>query len=359
MRALHIMHICGVRCGGGAAAAATRLHLDMLKKGVDSRIACVWGEEAGLEQVVVLRTWWWWLGVRILHAVTRRWLHLLDLPGLDRLVHDFKPDEIHVHWIKHDTISWRQLERLRLKVEVDSGVTSPALYVHLHDLWALEQKRIVALNPTFVGYSDYVVNEVRKRGCQVERRNLILDPVFSAPESIKLGKEGQTFFAKFKAILFGCNNGRKNPDKGFADLVAALELLPKELKDTIELRIFGEEPDRDGEAEMTAGVRTVLLGRISDPMRLRDEYRSAACFAFPSTSETMGMTKLEALACECPVIAFDRTACAEGIEHLKTGYVAKDVADYARGLAWGVGANWRGVSDTSRQLFQHRGILIY
>jgi len=211
----------------------------------------------------------------------------------------------------------------------------------------MEQPQITAAHPTFVAYSDYVVHEVRRRGCKVERRDLILDPVFEDcrsgsllrqdkdPKHLPLTRKAAA--SAPKVILFGCKDGRANPDKGFADLAAALALLPDELKVNVELRIFGEEPCGGGEAEKTAAVRTVLLGRIDEPERLKEEYEKAACFAFPSTSETMGMTKLEALACGCPVVAFDRTACAEGIEHLKTGYVAKDVGDFARGLEWFLG----------------------
>ena len=325
MKALHVMYGCGLRGAGGAAAAATRLHLDMLRNGVDSRVVCVWGDGV-VKNVKVLRTGWWWLGARLLHAATGRWTHALDLPGFDRMVAEFGPDEVHVHWIRRDTISWRQLERVNAQMKA-KGQGEQRLYVHLHDLWPMGQVQIASLKPTFVAYSDYVANEVRRRGYRVERRNLILDPVFASRTSRHPRTDD-------KVILFGCNDGRANPDKGFADLAAALALLPDALKAKIELRIFGE--GIPGTREGTAGVRTVLLGRIDDPEKLREEYCAASCFAFPSTSETMGMTKLEALACGCPVVAFNRTACAEGIEHLKTGYVARDgdLADFAEGLKW-------------------------
>ena len=46
------------------------------------------------------------------------------------------------------------------------------------------------------------------------------------------------------------------------------------------------------------------------------------------------MTKVEALLCGLPVIAFDRTARAEGIGHGATGWIAtnNDFATYADGL---------------------------
>lgn len=344
-KALHIMYEYGTQGVGGAAAAATRLHLDMVARGVDSRVACVWGGESkwewnagvgdGVRRVLCLRTRLWWLGVRILHAVTRRWTHALALPGFERVLRGLDPEEVHVHWIRRDTISWRQLR----EVEKVGGCGRRKLFVHLHDLWALDQPQIVALKPTFVAYSDYVAGIVRAKGYAVERRNLILDPVFTKKDphsTVPLPLETPTapppppLPLKTPTILFGCKDGRSNPDKGFAGLEKALSLLSEEVKAKVVLTVFGESAPTC----LTSGVRTEFLGRIDDPVRLKALYQEAACFAFPSTSETMGMTKLEALACGCPVVAFNRTACAEGIDHLRTGYVARDndLADYANGL---------------------------
>lgn len=349
-KALHIMYEYGTQGVGGAATAATRLHLDMVAKGVDSRVVCVWGDEAKWESGVrvrriwCLRTRWWWHGVRVLHTLTGRWTHAIGLPGFARVLREFDPEEVHIHWIRRDTISWRQLRDLGVgeRCRCREKVVGRKIYVHLHDLWALEQPQIVALNPTFVAYSDYVADIVRAKGYAVERRNLILDPVFTKESSnspVPLPLKTPTFSPplplKTPTILFGCKDGRSNPDKGFADLAKALAALPEDVKSKVVLKIFGESAP----SCLTSGVRTEFLGRIDDPVRLKALYQEAACFAFPSTSETMGMTKLEALACGCPVVAFDRTACAEGIDHLKTGYVAKagDCKDFAEGLKWAIG----------------------
>lgn len=322
MKALHVMYVYGRVGTGGAAAAATRLHESMCAKGIDSRVVCVWNQDRSPDpRVSVLRTGWWWLGVRLLHKLTGRWTHALDLPGFDHLVRTFAPDEVHVHWIRRDTISWRQLGRLNAQVKAKGR--DGRMYVHLHDLWALEQPQITEQEPTFVAYSDFAERQVRIRGFAVERQALILDPVFTSQTS-------QPRQSHDKVILFGCKDGRANPDKGFEDLARALTLLPETLKKNLELRIFGES----GDPCDTSGVRTVFLGDITDPAELKRIYRSAVCFAFPSTHETMGLTKLEALACGTPVVAFDREACAEGIVHCQTGYVARDgdIEDYAKGL---------------------------
>lgn len=122
---------------------------------------------------------------------------------------------MHVHWIRRDTVSWRQLREL--------GKGQRKLFVHLHDLWALGQPQIVALNPTFVAYSDYVAGIVRAKGYSVERCNLILDPVYTRKDP----HSTVPLQLKTPTILFGCKDGRSNPDKGFADLANRLLMFLK------------------------------------------------------------------------------------------------------------------------------------
>jgi glycosyltransferase involved in cell wall biosynthesis len=66
----------------------------------------------------------------------------------------------------------------------------------------------------------------------------------------------------------------------------------------------GVEP-RDGR------VRFVGEGRTVGRETLARLYRGAVGFVFPSFDETFGLPILEAMACGCPVITSDRSACVE------------------------------------------------
>lgn len=66
-------------------------------------------------------------------------------------------------------------------------------------------------------------------------------------------------------------------------------------------------------ARVSRGVRGVRWLRDADDDMIRDLYRSARAFVFPSEYEGFGFPVLEAQACGAPVIASDRGALAENL----------------------------------------------
>jgi glycosyltransferase involved in cell wall biosynthesis len=57
------------------------------------------------------------------------------------------------------------------------------------------------------------------------------------------------------------------------------------------------------------GVELITEGK--GPAELAEYYRGAICLVFPSLRESFGMPILEAMACGCPVITSNSSACAE------------------------------------------------
>ena len=362
MRVAHIAFQYGLNNTGGAAIASTRLHQALLEHGVESHYICVHAREKG-ENVHELPRGWRRKLFLLLAKLTRCiWkftpyrqsicLNLVPMFGLEAELKKINPDVVHVQWINNDVCSFEQLAKLPYK-----------MIFNLHDLfvinaiepypcqdrrfvtgfdktnstrlerWLFNRKRkmIAALQPSFIGPSEWVAGECRAsligKGLSAFAIPNIPDPTFERHCVAGVAAESHSRFV----ILFGAYGGRGNCLKGFEDLVQALKLLPPEMKSQTELRIFGESA-ADCEIE---GVRTHFLGSVSDPSELIKIYQSADVFAFPSREETQGMTKVEAMLCGLPVIAFNRTACAEDIEHGVTGWIAPngDFAAYADGLA--------------------------
>lgn len=109
--------------------------------------------------------------------------------------------------------------------------------------------------------------------------------------------------------------GRMVPEKGFADLVAAVALLPNRAE--VALTIIGEGPERTRLAHQaqTLGVRLELPGQV-DRAGLRRAYAKADVVVQASRREGLGLVAAEALAIGLPVIATDSGGARDVLDGL-------------------------------------------
>lgn len=375
MTVVHIGYYYGLNNTGGAAIASTRLHLALLKAGVDSHYVTIHQCEEG-PNVHVLPSGIWRMLFFALTKITRCFwrfspyrasipLNAIPLYGLEKLLAKLRPDVVHVQWINGDVCSLEQLSGLPYRI-----------VFNLHDLyllnaikaypaddrrfvegfanensswierWLLARKhRMVkrlaesGRGVSFIGPSEWVCAECRKSivGRRIDAFAVpnVIDETFRYDS--KLVQDTGRF-----VLLYGAYGGRGNSLKGWGDLVEAIKNFDKRLRnrendnttphELVEVWVFGESaPD-----EMIGAIKVHFLGSIQDPQKLREVYHASSVFAFPSRQETQGMTKIEAMLCGLPVIAFDRTACAEGVEHRLTGWIASDgdCEGFAEGLVY-------------------------
>lgn len=365
MTVVHIAYRYGQDNTGGAAIASTRLHTALLRHGIASHYVCIHAHEKGTNVYVLPCRWRRWIYFAFVKVFRCFWkitayrksicLNLVPLWGLRQLLDKLQPDVIHVQWINSDVMSLKQLARLR------TMFPSARIVLNLHDFfmvnalaphpfldiryirgfakgnstfierWLFDRKRraVTSLqnNVVFLGPSNWCVSCVRK---SLIGRGI---PAVSIPNIVDLRfcyrPELCVKHSRFR-ILFGAYGGRNNPTKGFADLADALALLSVEVRSNMDLYIFGEQ----GTDCETEGVQTHLVGVLSSVEDMVKVYHSADVFAFPSLAETQGMTKVEAMLCGLPVVAFDRTACAEGIIQTETGWKADGRESFAMGLEY-------------------------
>lgn len=365
MTVVHIAYQYGLNNTGGAAIASTRLHKALLSAGVSSHYICLYAREVGTNVYVLPKGCSRFLFFLLTKLTRCIWkftsckesicLNLIPLFGLERLLKKLAPDVIHVQWLNADVIAFEQLARLR------KFFPQTRFVINLHDLFMINA---IAPHP----FSDrrYIAGFTRQNATRLEtwlfRRkaravsHLRGAVVFLAPSKWAADCARQSFIGRdisaysvsnlidsrfvyrrdlctksnrFR-ILFGAYGGRGNPTKGFSDLEKALALLPDEEKDHMELLIFGEE----GEDCLAEGMVTHFLGSVSSTEEMIRIYHQAEILVFPSRAETQGMIKCEAMVCGLPVVAFDRTACAEGIEQGVTGWIAQGIEDFSQGTLY-------------------------
>ena len=343
MRILHINYDAAIT--GGASIAMIRMHRALIAEGHESLILCrVKAEESGSNAVKI--AWFWHLCIsigKVLMKLLSGCCHSCGLlpTGVASKINKINPDIVVLHWLQSDTIAICELLKIK----------APIVWYH-HDLWPIRgitahewfpvPKRLVWLDKLARWNKRRVAREMGKRlvpACaskwvarQIEASGMYavapvvlplpIDPCFT-PGKRRLD-------GRFR-ILNGARGGFESGLKGGDRLLGALRMIPQSEKDDMELVVFGA----DGSEETREGIHVHYVGKLFGE-ELAQQYRDADVFAFPSRQETYGQTKLEALACGTPVVAFDETACAEGIEHKKDGWVAPadDIADYAEGIRW-------------------------
>jgi glycosyltransferase involved in cell wall biosynthesis len=123
--------------------------------------------------------------------------------------------------------------------------------------------------------------------------------------------------------------GRLSPEKGAHVAVDAAReaavplVLAGKCKETDERRYF--------EAEVAPRLHdgATWVGEVSGRRRM-DMFARARALLFPAMwDEPFGLVMVEAMACGTPVVALDRGAVAEVLEHGLTGFVCRDVAEMA------------------------------
>lgn len=137
-------------------------------------------------------------------------------------------------------------------------------------------------------------------------------------------------------ILFVGGLDRAHAFKGIPELLRATATL----KPSAHLLIVGDGDLRTSyeslSAELGLRERTHFLGKV-DQATLRDAFRSADVFAFPSTSvaEAFGLAALEAEACGVPVVASDLPGVRTVVRQGETGLLVppRDVTALASALS--------------------------
>ena len=132
-------------------------------------------------------------------------------------------------------------------------------------------------------------------------------------------------------ISFGCVS-TYNKFKGIDYLLDALDLLELDLP--IQLLVFGTKYQKD--ILQRSKYPVLFMGVITSDFLMSIINNAADIYVSPSLAESFGLTFLENLLCQTPVVGFDNTAIPEMIKHKVNGYLAKneDVEDLAFGIKY-------------------------
>lgn len=350
MKVVHIAFSYGLANVGGATIAASRIHGALRRHGVDSYYLCTYNFGPKDDSVIEvpskrsLRRSIFLLGCRILRFATMLLSpHRMVAPhligsGMLKEIGRINPDVVHVHRICPDAISFRELRKLKCPVVIS-----------LHDFWMInavnpypqtrdevmftgnsdglgfvakwlftrKAKFIQSTNPSFVAPSEWA-RKVCAESLMGQNRYVTYIPYVQDP-SVRLYPSKRVASSGRVRLLYGSYAGRRPSIKGYCYLEQAIREMSAEEQNLFEIFVFGEI----GNDEKIGETPVHFLGIVCCPNEMINVYHCADIFVFPSLQETQGQVKIEAMLCGLPVVAYRRTACAEGIEPMKTGLIVE------------------------------------
>lgn len=327
---------------GGAAIAARRLHAGLLAAGAESEM---W-VQTRRSAAPGIRGGSGWLNGQI--AQTRLLLDQLPvlgslrfreaqfspawLPGsLASRIAAARPSIVHLHWIAK---GWLRIE--------DIGAWDAPTVWTLHDMWAftggchydegcgrwrercgscpvlrstaatdvssrVQQRKHLcyATRPPHVicpsrWLADCVRSSSAMAACDVSVIPNGLDLTRFRPGDRRLSRERLGIPASARLIAFGAMNSTDDPRKGFHHLMRALADVDRTIGE-VRLLVYGGQ----FEARSTGTLTVHSVGHVDDEAMMVDILNAADVFVAPSEQDNLPNTIVEALACGCPVVAFD------------------------------------------------------
>lgn len=383
---MKVVHINTSDLGGGSSIAAHRLHLSMLKQGIDSKMLVLMKKSDELNVELVRPT----KQEKFLYLNIRRLLNRVPLlkyknrekiifspanSGIDISKHKLvqEADIIHLHWTVAGYLSINSLKKIaKLNKKVmwtlhDSWVFTGGCHVRYgcekyqqncgkcpmlgseqeNDLSRKvfnKKKKLFKLfnDLTIITPSKWLGNCVSKssllKNYPLKIIPNVLDEKIFKPLDLKFTREVLNLEMKKKYILFGAMDGTSTPYKGWEYLKKALILLNREnptLKENVELLILGTSYSND---IVKLPFRTSFLGRVHDESTLALIYNTADFFVAPSLEDNYPNMVNESIHCGIPTISFDVGGLPDMITHKKNGYLAKykDIKDLKEGIKWGL-----------------------
>jgi glycosyltransferase involved in cell wall biosynthesis len=264
--------------------------------------------------------------VQTVPTIAFRWVYGgkrwgLPMPRVGRHLREFQPDVVHVVnpvLLGIAAVVTTRRNGIPLVASYHTNVAKYAAYYHLGFLapvvwWLL--RRLHGRAAINLATSTSTCDELRAQG---------IDRVQLWPRGVDLG-----LFAPKSALdddedrpPVALYVGRLAAEKGL-DLLSSLALPEAGIR----LVMVGDGPAR---AELAARfpAPTVTFTGLLHGAELAAAYRSADVFVFPSTTETLGLVMVEALASGLPVIAVDSPASREILSECAAGRLfTVDIAD--------------------------------
>ncbi len=370
--------------GGGAAAGAVRLCEALNKAGVTAHIGVPYVRSDNPYVVELGRKRTFFLRVKdrlsrdyeklvmrrfkssntILHSLNR--FSLIDVD----LINNSDYDLVNLHWICGNTLSARDIARIKKPVVWTMHDSWPACGAEHHpnvlegderykSIYTRKNKPVSTKGPDicrkvwrnkYKYLHDYPINfsapsnweaQILRDSSLFGHRecraipNLIDSSIFK-PLAFQEKNFLRTLYGLSESkttLCFGAADDftNKNSIKGAYYLIEVLKLLQN--KDQFQLIVFGSASN---DFEKEVGIKTLFTGFQTNPFVLSNFYAMSDIFLCPSIVENLPFTCLESICCGLAVVAFNQGGVPDIIEHKRNGYLAEcySIEDFMHGIEY-------------------------
>ena len=367
------MKIIHIQNGMGPAGnAAYRLSCEMRKNGIDSTVLTLY-PCSDYEHVYSHTNVRYSLLKKVVNTVANRIsLHgklpnsyyYRVFPVLGRNIIDNnnvqEADVIYVHWVAGALSS--------LDIKQIISLQKPVVFF-MHDMWDFTggchhsfdcrqyetgclncpmfsvnkktpHKQIESLKSVFAEGNNFVFVSPSQWMASCARNSYaIKSPVYAIPNVVdekifrpinkREAKESLGLPLDKKIITFGCQSGTNNKYKGWRYLKEAMLKLSRQ---DVHIVVYGSDENKETGLESKYPITS--LGKITEEGKLAQICNATDVFVSPSLAESFGLTFLENILCNTPVVGFDNTAIPEIVKSGITGYLVRnrDSDDLALGI---------------------------
>lgn len=355
IKVLHLWKSDSPKFGGGGSASMNRLHSNLIKAGIESKILC---ENKTIESshVAVIP--------RRMRRIESRIRYVTKRLGLND-IHRLSSFRIkgHEYYIEADILNFHGIHSGFINYLALPSLTEKKLSVFtLRDMWCMTGHCAVIYNcdrwKTGCGNCPNleVHPSIKKDATHIEwklknwiysRSNLCIVtvsklqteqakismlkrfPIYHIPNGVDtelyqpvdtdLSRLALGIPKKSKVLMFAATH-LKSSGKGGNLLIEALENLPRTLKNEILLLLLGSGGETIGK---TAGIKSLNLGYITNERIKSIAYSAADLFILPSRSEGLSLVLLESMSCGTPMLSFRVGGNPDLVRHGITGYLAE------------------------------------
>ncbi len=359
---------------GGAAKAAYRLHRALVNEGIESWMLvqkkerddwCVIGPDSNLNRFVnIIRP--------AIEQLPVKWYKnrkpTIFSPSLRgngivlKMLKKVRPDIVHLHWVNGGMIKIEDLTKIDRpivwtlhdnwvftggchiiytcqKYKQRCGACPVLASTHEYDLsrWVWNRKYKVynsIKNLTIVTPSRWLTDIAGKSSLLKNKKKITIpngiDTQLFKPIGKSEARKLWNFPSDKKLILFGAVSATDDENKGYKELIQALNRLTEK---NVELVIFGSS---EPQTPLPFKFKTRFLGYLHDDVSLASLYSAVDVTVVPSLQEAFGQVAAESMSCETPVVAFKTSGLQDIIDDKQNAYLAEayDTKDLAYGIKW-------------------------